>query len=336
MAFYAVRSGIVPGVYLTWEEARKNVEGVKGSIHKKFKSASDAAAFIAVKGGYLQTRLSNYNVNSESSSNPSSSSSSSRESSGAPDSNRLMDNTNSKSSSSHIPHSVNANSAPAGKKRKREGASVNPTDLTSYNMVIYTDGACKGNKDVWANDCPAGWGAVVLSSSIEVIEELCGPVEIRSSHRNFLGAEVKSNNTAELTAIGESLRYLRDKAQDFVCICDKTSCSCPRLRVALRYDSEYAAKTVTGEFNGEKNKELYSTIRHIYREVKYGGKYSNRSDLTGQQRRPITLTFEKVKGHSKDKWNDRADALANDGAKLCVRDKYYIDEEERIRKEQSE
>jgi ribonuclease HI len=332
MPFYAVRSGIVPGVYLTWEEARKNVEGVKGAIHKKFSSASDAAAFIAVGGGCLQTRPSKYYVNSESSS---SSSGSSSQSSGAADSNNLMDNTNSKSSSCHIPPSANTSSAPPSRKRSREGVSVNPSDFSSYNMVIYTDGACKGNKDVWANGCPAGWGAVVLSSQEEVIEELCGPVEIRSSHRNYLGAEVKSNNTAELTAIGESLRYIRDKAQDFMCTCEKTPCSCPRPKVTLRYDSEYAAKTVTGEFNGERNKELYSTIRHIYREVKYGGKYNNRSDLTGQ-RLPITLTFEKVKGHSKDKWNDRADALANDGAKLCVRDQYYVDEEERIRKEQSQ
>lgn len=293
MPHYAVRYGHRPGVYSSWDEAKIHVMGFNGAVHKKFNTALEAAAFIGAEGGYSKTHTSRSNPRSENSS---------RVSCNFPDSNIKMDDENFSTSLSD------------GRKRSIEGASSSASSLSPHELVMYTDGACKGNQNVRDRDCPAGWGVVLLSSRGDVIAEMYAPVELNSSSRDFLGADVKSNNTAELTAIGESLRFLRDKAQIFQCSCSSVACCCSRPSVAMRYDSEYAAKTVYGAFNGEKNKELYLNIRKIYNEVIKGGKYTE-GRLKGQQRRPINVIFEKVKGHSGDKWNDRADFLANQGAK---------------------
>ena len=293
MPFYAVRYGRQPGIFSTWDETKPNVDGFKGAVYKKCSSAPEAAAFIAVKGGYSQKQGKKSDFHSKSSTGV---------------------NSNLPLISNSISDINSGNSSSGGRKRSSEGASISTSTISPYDLVMYTDGACKGNQNVRERDCPAGWGVVVLSGRGEVIAEMYAPVALLSTDRNFLGAEVKSNNTAELTAIGESLRFLRDRAQIFQCTCSSQHCSCSRPSVAMRYDSEYAAKTVRGDFNGEKNKQLYLNIRKIYSDVTKGGEYTE-GGLKEQRRRPINVTFEKVKGHSGDKWNDRADFLANEGAK---------------------
>lgn len=79
--------------------------------------------------------------------------------------------------------------------------------------------------------------------------------------------------------------------------------SIKRLRIFIRYDSEYAAKSVQGIFNGKKNVELIEKIRVILRKVK---------NVVG------SVTFLHVKGHSGHLYNDRADQLANLGAALAM------------------
>ena len=69
-------------------------------------------------------------------------------------------------------------------------------------------------------------------------------------------------------------------------------------RAVIRYDSKYAAKTVQGIFNGDKNIKLYKKIRDIYQEVK----------------QTHTVIFSHVKGHSNHRWNDMVDAMAKRGA----------------------
>jgi hypothetical protein len=77
--------------------------------------------------------------------------------------------------------------------------------------------------------------------------------------------------------------------------------------VEIRYDSEYAAKTVKGEFNGKKNRALYLYIRGVLEDVYKKLKMSKRG-----------LRWKHIKGHSGDKWNDRADYLAGEGAKMVT------------------
>ena len=101
-----------------------------------------------------------------------------------------------------------------------------------------------------------------------------------------------SNNTGELSAIGEALLWLEEYNDPAV------------YPVAvIHYDSEYAAKTVTGVFDGPKNRPLYKKIREILHRL-----------TVAESASPMRIVFEHVKGHSNDPWNDRADELANRGS----------------------
>ncbi|KAM0335573.1 hypothetical protein ACHAQA_000621 [Verticillium albo-atrum] len=47
--YYAVRAGVRPGVYLTWPECQKQINGFAGAQYKSFLSRDDALAFVAGK-----------------------------------------------------------------------------------------------------------------------------------------------------------------------------------------------------------------------------------------------------------------------------------------------
>jgi ribonuclease HI len=161
--------------------------------------------------------------------------------------------------------------------------------------VIYTDGACQGNAAVADKRWPCGWAAVVLKRSsstgeLDLHDEVYGPAVLDASHEDYLGAQVTSNNTAELSAIGEAFRWLLN---------DASASSGARVPVVIRFDSEYAANSVQGLYKSKKNVLLISTIQQIYRDVVSRG---------------FDVSFMHVKGHSSERWNDRADELANLGA----------------------
>ena len=75
-------------------------------------------------------------------------------------------------------------------------------------VVIYTDGACKGNPG------PGGWGAVLQRGAVE--KELFG------------GAVLTTNNRMELTAVIEALTALKQPSQ-----------------VAVYTDSQYVRQGIT-------------------------------------------------------------------------------------------
>ena len=114
---------------------------------------------------------------------------------------------------------------------------------------------------------------------------LFGPVETKHRSPHFLGAEFGSNNTGELTAICEGLKWLLEHEDT-------------NKPVAFYYDSKYAAKITTGEYNAESNKYLAAKARTLLQQVK----------------RQREIRLEHIKGHSKDEGNDAADELANKGA----------------------
>lgn len=47
MPFYAVKFGRTPGIYPTWEECRKQVDGFSGAVFKKFLTEEEAKDFIS-------------------------------------------------------------------------------------------------------------------------------------------------------------------------------------------------------------------------------------------------------------------------------------------------
>ena len=121
-----------------------------------------------------------------------------------------------------------------------------------------------------------------------------------------------SNNTGELSAIGEALLWLKENNDPAV-----------YPAAVIHYDSEYAAKSVTGEFNGPKNRPLYSKIRDILQRLTAVEAVS-----------PMRIDFEHVKGHSNDIWNDRADRLANKGSSglVCSAGRYGISKDDSAEK----
>lgn len=47
--FYAVKVGKKPGVYLTWDECKKQVDKFSGAIYKSFKTLEEAESFAGIK-----------------------------------------------------------------------------------------------------------------------------------------------------------------------------------------------------------------------------------------------------------------------------------------------
>ena len=89
--------------------------------------------------------------------------------------------------------------------------------IAKPSVVIYTDGACKGNPG------PGGWGAWLSSGGHE--KELCG------------GERNTTNNRMELTAVIEALKAL------------KRPCA-----IALYLDSQYVRQGITQWIHGWKTK----------------------------------------------------------------------------------
>jgi ribonuclease HI len=44
--FYAVKKGIVPGIYMTWQECKQNVNGFSGALYKSFNTKEEAELFL--------------------------------------------------------------------------------------------------------------------------------------------------------------------------------------------------------------------------------------------------------------------------------------------------
>jgi len=44
--YYAVKKGLAPGIYMTWEECKVNVDGYPGAEHKSFKTVEEAKAYL--------------------------------------------------------------------------------------------------------------------------------------------------------------------------------------------------------------------------------------------------------------------------------------------------
>ena len=98
------------------------------------------------------------------------------------------------------------------------------------HVVIYTDGACKGNPG------PGGWGVVLRSGSTE--KELFG------------GEPQTTNNRMELRAVIEALGALRRPC-----------------RVSLYLDSEYVRKGITEWIHGWKAKGWRTASRQPVKNV---------------------------------------------------------------------
>ncbi len=155
---------------------------------------------------------------------------------------------------------------------------------------IYTDGSCLDQTEVGPNAI-AGWGWVLVagddglgrgSGYIEI--EKFGMVETKKTHPEWVGAEVGSNNTAELSALVHAIDYVisSPSAED----------------VVVRSDSKYAIEVSEGRWKAKANVKLVDSVRARLIEA----------------RRIVDLKLEHIHAHRGHRWNERADHLARAAA----------------------
>ena len=111
-----------------------------------------------------------------------------------------------------------------------------------------------------------------------------GPVVVDTTSALFLGAKVGSNNTAELSAIGELFLWLLQYAP-------------PSAKVTINFDSKYAANVARGKWAPKTNLALASCVRNIWESI----------------RTRFKVTWKWVKGHTGVWGNEKADEAATLG-----------------------
>lgn len=140
------------------------------------------------------------------------------------------------------------------------------------NIVIFTDGASKGNPG------PGGWGAIVALPAGDVTE-LGG------------GAPQTTNNKMELTGAIEAFRHIADESA----------------RVAVYTDSTYVIQGIREWIHGWKRRGWKTATgtdvlnRDLWQEL---------SDLT-TRRGPRSIGWHYVRGHVGTPGNERCDTIAD-------------------------
>ncbi len=158
--------------------------------------------------------------------------------------------------------------------------------VSERKWSLYVDGSCLGNQNVDA-DTPAAWAVVVVTGDNglgkgngELHEEFSDVVVTDELHENYIGAEVGSNNTAELSGFAAALRWLLvEGGQD---------------HAVIRADSQYAGNLACGAWKAKANRELVAHVQSLWDAV---------AELRG-------LSWEHVRAHRGHRWNERADHLA--------------------------
>ena len=141
-------------------------------------------------------------------------------------------------------------------------------------IIIYCDGGCRGNG---REDNVGGWGVYLTYEGSE--KELYG------------GTKGTTNNIMELTACIQALRAL--KRHD--------------IPVEVMVDSAYVLNGITNWiYNWMKKGWVTSKKEPVENKELWQRLYEEKQKFTN-------ITFIKVKGHSDNVGNNRADALANKG-----------------------
>ena len=168
-------------------------------------------------------------------------------------------------------------------------------------LVAYTDGSGKNGRwgVVVVVRPPLFPGAVADKNSGEKLTELFGPVVTtpltpvtHSAHPFFMGASEKTNNTAELTGLGEAMLWFKHFSD--------------REAITIYSDSQISVDLVTGKTDPQDNKPLVYFVRSLYADMN----------------RRISLVH--VKGHSDHLWNNHADELCRRGG-CCTVGRYGRD-----------
>ncbi len=147
--------------------------------------------------------------------------------------------------------------------------------MPKSEVVIYADGACKGNPG------PGGWGAVLRFHD--------GAKSAMHEKELFGGESATTNNRMELTAAIRALEAL------------KRPC-----RVTLVTDSRYVIQGITEWIAGWKQRGWKNAAKQPVKNIDLW-------QALEAAAAPHQVAWRWVKGHAGDINNERADALANRG-----------------------
>ena len=158
-----------------------------------------------------------------------------------------------------------------------------PTPATDHNARVkyFTDGS--GSRGKCTKHTLAGWGWSHCKEGLWV--EASGPVITDHNAPDYMGAEVGSNNTGELTAIAEALLHAKEHQHT------------PHIHT----DSLWSINVLTGRWRPQRHKQLVGYIKSII------------SSFTCKVR------FQWVQGHAGHEGNEKADTLAERGKNTRTR-----------------
>jgi ribonuclease HI len=157
-------------------------------------------------------------------------------------------------------------------------------------IEIFTDGATDG-----ANPGPAGWGFVALL--LNEAGDLIDKVERKGASRI-----VSTNNRAEMAGALNALTFAAEQ---------QASGAWPNCPVTIISDSQILVRGMTAWMPGWQAK---------------GWRKSNKQEVANRDlwerlnaaSEGMTVSWHWVEGHSGIRWNERADALASEGAKKAA------------------
>jgi ribonuclease HI len=144
--------------------------------------------------------------------------------------------------------------------------------------IIYTDGACRGNPG------PGGYGFVILDQDLNILKEQNGYYENTT------------NNQMELMAARKALSYLKEQNQS----------KYNKLNILLVSDSKYVLDGLKSWLQGWKKRGWKKSDKSAPENLEL---WKQLDELTSNL---CNISYQWVKGHSGEKYNERCDELANE------------------------
>lgn len=156
-------------------------------------------------------------------------------------------------------------------------------------ITIYTDGSCLKNPG------PGGYSFIMVNEKREVLR-------VYGYEKNA------TNNMMELKAIICALKHLIKSPFGYL-----ESIRRPNLKVIIKSDSAYCIRPINENWIGMWKLNEWKTSQN--KEVK--NKELWKELILLLKKADCNIIFEKVKGHSGDKYNEIADKLAKKGALIA-------------------
>lgn len=159
------------------------------------------------------------------------------------------------------------------------------TEECRWKEVIYTDGACSGNPG------PGGYGIVIITNDNED-----HPSRFQRGYRRT------TNNRMELMAVINALSLPRTKPFDITIVTDSKY-------VVDAINKGWLESWHAKDYLKTANSDLWKELHRI---------------MTSMKDKGFNISFEWIKGHNGNKWNEMADRLAVEACSLQV-DEQFID-----------